>query len=120
VGSPSCSTTYWGAPPEAFFVAATGNGSCEAAPRIRYVNIGSMAGASIALGGAVLRSSGVELLGSGIGSVSHAALLRCISDLMRVAVPARLHISAEPVKMSEVETAWAGPAAERIVFVNGR
>jgi hypothetical protein len=84
------------------------------------VNIASIAGASIAIGSAALRSSGVEVMGSGLGSVSHAALLRCISDLMRVAVPAHLHVSAEPVKLSEVETAWARPAAERIVFVNGR
>ena len=110
----------WGSPAEAFFAAAMSHGSGEAAPRIRYVNIGSMAGASIALGGASLRSSGLELIGSGLGSVSHTALLRCISDLMRVAVPARLHISAEPVMLSEVETAWARPAVERIVFVNGR
>jgi AcrR family transcriptional regulator len=109
----------WGSPAKAFFAAAISHGSGEAAPRIRYVNIGSMAGASIALGGAALRSSGVELIGSGLGSVSHAALLRCISDLMRVAVPARLHISAEPVKLSEVEAAWVRPAAERIVFVSG-
>lgn len=92
--------------------------SFDRAPR--YVNIGSMAGATIALGGAALRSSGLELIWSCLGSVSHVALLRCITDLMRVAVPARLHVNAGPVRLSEVETAWARPAAERIVFVNGR
>lgn len=106
----------WGPPAEAFLTAATGHGSSEAAARIRFVNIGSLAGASIALNAGVLRSSGLELVGSGLGSVSHAALLRAISGLMQAIEPAGLSIDAVARPLSEVESVWQETSQARIVF----
>lgn len=106
----------WGPPAEAFLAAATGHGGSAAAPRIRFVNIGSLAGANIAMPAGVLRSSGIELTGSGLGSVSHAGLVRAIGDLMQVIGRAGLEIDARPVALNDVEAAWANEGGARIVL----
>jgi hypothetical protein len=46
------------------------------------VQIGSIAGEAISLAAAILRSSSLKLMGSGLGSVSYAGLIRSISGLM--------------------------------------
>jgi NADPH:quinone reductase-like Zn-dependent oxidoreductase len=107
----------WGAPAAAFMTAATGHGSSEAGPRIRFVNIGSLAGATIPLDAGALRSSGVELLGSGLGSLSHAAIVRAVSDLFALVPSAGLSIDAQPAPLAEVERRWMEADAGRIVFV---
>src|SRR5262249_31909313 len=58
----------WGEPAEALLAAIAQKGLSHAAPRIRFVQIGQSAGPTITLSAATLRSSGVELLGSGFGS----------------------------------------------------
>lgn len=106
----------WGPSAEAFMAAAIGHGGSAAAPRIRFVNIGSLGGAEIALNAGALRSSGLELTGSGLGSLSHAALIRSIASLMQVVKSAGLAIDAQGRPLTEVETAWREVAASRIVF----
>jgi NADPH:quinone reductase-like Zn-dependent oxidoreductase len=107
----------WGPSAEAFLSAATGHGSGEAARRIRFVNIGSLGGPSINLPAAALRSSGVEMLGSGLGSVSNLGLIRSIAALMQAIGPAQLKIDAEAVPLRDVESAWAAKEGSgRIVF----
>lgn len=106
----------WGPSAEAFFAAATGHGSGEAAPRIRFVNIGSLGGASIALNAAALRSSGIELLGSGLGSVSNAGLVRTIGNVMQAIGPAELRIAVAARPLTAVEEAWSADSSARIVF----
>ena len=106
----------WGMPAESFLSAASGHGSGEAARRIRFVNIGSMAGLSIPLAAGPLRSSGLELMGSGLGSVSHADLVKVIGELLKAIGPAKLKVDAVAMPMSGVEAAWAGKSAQRIVL----
>ena len=66
--------------------------------------------------GSALRSSGLELLGSGLGSVSNAALLNSIGELMKAIVPGKLIIHAEPVPLTQVGAAWNGTTTDRVVF----
>ncbi|WP_263263424.1 zinc-binding alcohol dehydrogenase family protein [Pseudomonas sp. RIT-PI-S] len=106
----------WGPPAACILDALVSHGSSEAAPRVRFVNIGSLAGASLPLTPGALRSSGLELLGSGLGSVSHEGLVRVVGQLLSAIGPAGLKVEAQAVPLSEVETAWQGSAAERIVF----
>lgn len=106
----------WGPPAEAFLTAASSHGSGVAARRIRYVNIGSLAGANLALNASVLRSSGLELLGSGLGSVSNAKLVQCVAALMHAITPAGLRIDARAVPLTEVESVWSRDADARMVF----
>ncbi|MGH8460104.1 MAG: quinone oxidoreductase family protein [Stenotrophobium sp.] len=106
----------WGPTAEALLTAATGHGEGEAARRIRYVNIGSLGGATITLPAAALRSSGIEIFGSGLGSVSNVALVRSIASLMQAIKPAGLAIDAEAVPLTHVETAWSRSTPARMVF----
>ncbi|HSB97646.1 MAG TPA: hypothetical protein VLC91_14405, partial [Spongiibacteraceae bacterium] len=106
----------WGPSAEALLAAATGHGAGEAARRIRFVNIGSLGGAAINLPAAALRSSGVEMVGSGLGSLSNVTLIRSISALMQAIDVAQLKIVADAVSLSEVERAWTGANNTRIVF----
>jgi NADPH:quinone reductase-like Zn-dependent oxidoreductase len=106
----------WGPSAECLLAAAAGHGEGEAARRLRFVQIGSLGGGAITLPAGALRSSGLELLGSGLGSVSHEGLLRAIGGLMQAVVPAKFAIQADAIPLTEVERAWAGEASGRVVF----
>ncbi|WP_166364208.1 quinone oxidoreductase family protein [Pseudomonas akapageensis] len=106
----------WGLPAECFLNAATGHGSSEAGPRIRFVNIGSLAGTTISLTPGPLRSSGLELLGSGLGSVSHERLVQIVGKVLQAIDPAQLKIDAHPIELSQVERAWGHDTTQRIVL----
>jgi NADPH:quinone reductase-like Zn-dependent oxidoreductase len=84
----------------------------------RYVEVGAGGGAEISLPGAVLRSSAIELMGSGIGSVPSDRLVACISELLRATIPGGFKIAIKTVPLSEVETAWSpDDSAARTVFI---
>ena len=65
-----------------------------------------------------LRSSGLELLGSGIGSCSYAELVAAVGAMLAAVVPARLRIEVETAPLAKVESAWTRETGERrLVFV---
>lgn len=107
----------WGPPAEAIFVAATSSHAPGvAARRLRFVNIGGMAGLSLPITAAWLRSSGLELTGSGIGSTSNAELVRITGQMLHSAAAAKLSIDTLAVPLAEVEEAWSRQTRERLVF----
>lgn len=106
----------WGPSAESLIAAAAGHGSAAAEPRIRFVQIGSVSARSITLPSGALRSSGLELMGSGLGSVSTPGLLNAIGVVLQAFVPQGFKISADPVPLAEVGIAWASQTADRIVF----
>jgi NADPH:quinone reductase-like Zn-dependent oxidoreductase len=106
----------WGPSAESLIAAAAGHGSEGGEPRIRFVQIGSVSARSITLPSGALRSSGLELMGSGLGSVSTQRLLNSIGVVMQAFVPQGFKINAVPVPLAEVGTAWASQTADRIVF----
>lgn len=107
----------WGPPAEAFLSAIAQKGLDHAAPRIRYVQIGNMAGPTINLPAATLRSSGLELLGSGFGSVSLDQIRQAIADFFTLIAVNPLEFTLKTVPLSEVTTLWNTPdQATRLVF----
>jgi NADPH:quinone reductase-like Zn-dependent oxidoreductase len=107
----------WGPTVERLLIAAAK--SAEGARPIRFVQIGAISGGSINLPGAVLRSSAIELKGSGLGSVPLERLIMAIAGVLRAAVPGRLKIATQAVALSALETAWnAKGDLRRTVFVN--
>lgn len=106
----------WGPTAEAFMAAASGHGEGEAAPRIRFVNIGALGGHEITLPVGPLRSSGLELLGSGLGSVANEVLVRCIGEMLQVVDSANLRVETETLPLAEVERAWNRNSRARLVF----
>lgn len=106
----------WGPSAVALMTAAADHAEGEAARRIRFVNIGGLGGAAIELPAAALRSSGLELMGSGLGSVSNAALVKCIGEMFKVMHAANLQIDAMAVPLADVEAAWTAQSTGRVVF----
>lgn len=106
----------WGASAQSIFAALSGHGSGEAEPRIRYVQIGSITGNTVTLPASALRSSGLELLGSGLGSVSNEGLLRSIGGVLDAVVTGRLTIDALAVPLADVHAGWNSADSGRIVF----
>jgi NADPH:quinone reductase-like Zn-dependent oxidoreductase len=108
----------WGAPAEAVFSAILLKGGLEhAAKRTRYIQIGESAGKTIALPASVLRSSGMEILGSGFGSVALTDISKVIADFFAEAAKKPFVMKTEVVPLQDVETAWTRKEeATRIVF----
>jgi NADPH:quinone reductase-like Zn-dependent oxidoreductase len=105
----------WGKSAERLLIAAAKAGR-EGAP-IRFVQIGAVSGPNITLPSAVLRSSAIELMGSGIGSIPLHRLVHAVGGLLRAAAPAGFAIAAVPVPLSDVEQAWRrDDGARRTVF----
>ncbi len=108
----------WGKSAERLLVAAAKAGK-DGAP-IRFVQVGSVGGQDISLPSAVLRSSAIVLMGSGIGSIPLDRFIHAIDGLLRATVPAGLKIAANPVPLSDVEQAWPrDDSARRTVFTMG-
>ena len=105
----------WGKSAERLLVAGARAGA-DAVP-IRFVQIGAVSGADITLPSAVLRSSAIELMGSGIGSIPLDRLLASTAALLQAAVPAGLGIATTPVPLADVERAWPeDDSTRRTVF----
>lgn len=85
---------------------------------VRFVQIGSVTGSEIALPASVLRSSGIEMMGSGFGSVSVERLLKSIDGLFGAAVTHSLALDYRAIPLADVEAAWSMACDERIVFTN--
>ena len=85
---------------------------------VRYVQVGSLSGAEIALNGAVLRAAPLQLMGSGIGSLSMPQLLAATGEMLQAAVAGDFTIATTPLALSEVANAWPRDNSQkRTVFV---
>jgi NADPH:quinone reductase-like Zn-dependent oxidoreductase len=94
----------WGASAQTLLIVAA-----QALPEshsMRFMQIGAIGGAVIELPGAVLRSSAITLLGSGIGSVPMSRLLVAIRKVLHAAVPAKLRTATRDFPLSEIAAHW--------------
>ena len=109
----------WGHPTEVLLEALTGHDLKAKSSRIRLVEIGEMAGPTISLSAAALRSSGLEIYGSGGGSISHTAIFVAFPQLWALAAGGKLRIDTEAVALADVEHAWRrrDVSGRRIVIV---
>ena len=105
----------WGPSAERLIIAGAKAGR-EAVP-IRFVHVGSVSAANITLPSAALRSSAIELMGSGIGSVPLARLIKSIDQVFRATLPGRFKIATKTIPLSAVEEVWsASGSTPRTVF----
>ena len=106
----------WGPSAETLIVAAA-KGGADAVP-IRYVQIGAASGADITLPGAALRSSALQLMGSGIGSIPQPRILAAIRGVLEAAPAAGFRVATRTMALADVAHAWdAGDAQSRIVLL---
>ena len=96
----------WGHPTEVLLDAVTGHDVKADSRRIRLVEIGEMAGPRISLAAATLRSSRLEIYGSGGGGISYQAIFDTIPQVWALAVSGKLRIDTEGVPLTSVESAW--------------
>jgi NADPH2:quinone reductase len=107
----------WGPSAEALLGAAQGRGGMGGEPRVRYVQIGAISGETISLSASLLRSSGLELMGSGLGSLSATEIVEALRRMFEAAASTGLKIETEAVPLSEVEAAWGrAESGRRMVF----
>jgi len=107
----------WAKPAESLLSAIAQKGLTHASPRIRYINIGSTAGPNITLPAASLRSSGLELIGSGFGSASMDQIRAAIADFFTEAAKSPFDFTIKPAPLRDVERLWQEKEqATRIVF----
>jgi NADPH:quinone reductase-like Zn-dependent oxidoreductase len=104
----------WGRSAERLLVAGAKAG-VEAVP-IRFIQVGAASGSDITLPSAALRSSAIELMGSGLGSIPLDRMLACVGALLQAAGPGGFEIATTPVSLSEVERAWTRDGTRRTVF----
>lgn len=73
---------------------------------VRFVQIGSLSGQEIELHSKLLRSSGLTLMGSGLGSVSNAELVASVGELLQAAVLSDFSVPFRLRPLHEVNDAW--------------
>jgi len=109
----------WGPSAERLLGAAAKSGK-DAAP-IRFVQIGSIGGQTLPLAATTIRSSGLQLIGSGIGSVPFARMCNAIAELFQAAAAKRFELACKTVPLADVTSHWAmDSAAVRTVFLTER
>jgi len=107
----------WGPASETILSALGGPDAPRGTSRVRYVQVGALASDRISLSAMLLRSSGVELLGAGIGSSSAEALRSGIRSFLEAFAEAKMRISTEIRPAAEIARFWGTTGgARRLVF----
>jgi NADPH:quinone reductase-like Zn-dependent oxidoreductase len=96
----------WGHPTEVLLGALTGHDLTAESNRTRLVDVGEMAGPTIVLPAAALRSSGLELYGGGGGSIPPKAIFDAFPQIWALAASGKLRIDIEQAPLADVETLW--------------
>ena len=107
----------WGYPAECALEAVSQKGLRKAALRVRFIQIGASAGRTISLPAATLRSSGLELLGSGFGSASLDQIRAAVSEFFKIAATKPFQFIIKTAPLSDIEALWNSPVqGTRLVF----
>jgi NADPH:quinone reductase-like Zn-dependent oxidoreductase len=113
----------WGRPIELIITALKGGGMNAFTPKVRIVTVGDLAGPTITLASAILRSSAIEILGSGIGSLSQEQMKKfgaeILPEMFQLAVDGKLTIDTKTETLENIQSAWNenGEAGKRTVLV---
>ena len=114
----------WGHPIELVMNALKGGGIHAFTSTVKIVTVGSMAGDPIQLSSAILRSSAIEILGSGIGSISKEAMhqfrVEVLPEMFQLAADGLLHIETETAELKNIETVWhkeTAPGKRLVVMI---
>ncbi len=98
----------WGRPTEDALMPIL-RGRRERSKPLDWVQIGSVAGPTMALPSAALRSANLRILGSGQGSVTTAGILAELPTLAAEIDAGSFDLDVHAVPLSDVETAWSAP-----------
>lgn len=84
---------------------------------LTWIQIGSVAGDDAAIPSAALRSTRLQIIGSGIGSVPARDFAKALAAIAHAVTDGEFDIRTRAVSLTNVEHTWTSDAADRIVFV---
>jgi NADPH:quinone reductase-like Zn-dependent oxidoreductase len=105
----------WGEPAAAAMIAVVKARSDEGQP-LTWIEIGSVAGPVAPIPSAALRSTRLQIVGSGQGSVSAREIRAELPELAAEITRGTFAIDAQAVPLTDVERAWAEKTRRRIVI----
>jgi NADPH:quinone reductase-like Zn-dependent oxidoreductase len=88
----------------------------EDAHPVRFIEVGEASREAMELPGAALRSSAVQLMGSGLKSVPLPKLIEGVRNTFTLAAQSGLHLPTEAVSLSKVADTWNTPGKRRLVY----
>lgn len=98
----------WGQSAELILSTLKGNGGFS--HRTRYVTVGGMTGDAITLSSSILRSTDIQISGSGLGTWSQDEIALLITEILpemfQLAAEGKLKIETVNVALKDIETAW--------------
>ena len=109
----------WGPVAEATLDALRGRGVTEVGAVVQYVQIGAVAGRTVALDAAILRAGRITISGSGGGSIDPSLLLRDLPRVLQAATDGALTIAVRTAPLVDVTSAWESDAPGRLVISIG-
>ncbi len=104
----------WGASARTIIVAVAK--SVEDAHPVRFVQVGEASREPVELPAAALRSSAIQIVGSGLKSVPFAKLLDAIGHTFELAAQGGLELETTAVPLSTVGDTWNSPGKPRLVY----
>ena len=111
----------WGQPAECILTAFSGKGGFT--NHLRYVSIGATTGNAMQLSASLLRSSNIEIMGSGLGSLPKEAFQKLFSEVLPevygLVVAGKLKIETVTANLKDIETTFQQevPPGKRLVIV---
>ncbi|MGG5506392.1 MULTISPECIES: quinone oxidoreductase family protein [unclassified Myroides] len=103
----------WGKPFQAILNAFKRNDIHHLASTVKIVTAGDMAGKEIQLTSAILRSTDIQLMGSGFGSLTQEELIVfnkvILPEMFLLAAQGKLHIQTEVHPLESIEKVWNKP-----------
>jgi D-arabinose 1-dehydrogenase-like Zn-dependent alcohol dehydrogenase len=108
----------WGAPTAGAMVEILTNRADRGEP-LTWLEIGAIAGSAAAIPAAALRSARLQIVGSGIGSVSGRDFVEELPQLAEAVADGAFDVRATAVPLADVEAVWTSTAGtgDRIVLV---
>ncbi|WP_431683740.1 quinone oxidoreductase family protein [Kitasatospora sp. KL5] len=107
----------WGAPAAGTMLPILTARTDRSAP-LTWVQIGSIAGASAAVPSVALRSARLQIVGSGIGSLSPRDFIAELPELAAAVTEGAIDVQARAVPLARIAQTWNDTrSGERLVFV---
>jgi NADPH:quinone reductase-like Zn-dependent oxidoreductase len=106
----------WGQPAADAMLAVVSNRTDRGQP-LTWIEVGSVAGPTAAIPSAALRAAGLQIVGSGQGSVPTRDILAELPDLATEITHGTFQVDARTVPLTEIGTAWNDTGSgQRIVI----
>lgn len=104
----------WGSSARTIIVAVAK--AVEDAHPVRFVQVGEASRERVEFPAAALRSSAIQVMGSGLKSVPLPKLLKCIRKTFELAAQGKIYLPTKVVPLSTVTESWEAPGKPRLVF----